>query len=226
MKNIFPLKKEDAQLLGVSIMLALIVMAGFYVKHAFGVAETLDVTINSTIDFTLHTNDFPALTPGSPVFASTTMSMTTNNTAGWNVTLSGDEKTNSVPVFNSSGGDPGDITDATQWIIDAAAATTTAGNAAAITSGDDVLAFRVMSGSGSAPFLSTSWWGTSDVQFNASQLWGGIASPTGVSRIGNAGTGSYQAGAHLNTVQYYLDVPASQQTGAYTGPLTYTATAN
>ena len=110
----------------------------------------------------------------------------------------------------------------------AATATTTAGNAVAVTSGDDVLAFRVMSASStnSVAFLSTNWWGTSDVMFNASQLWAGIASSTNVGRIGNAGAGSYSATDHLNTVQYYLDVPNTQQGATYTGGLTYTAVVN
>ena len=110
----------------------------------------------------------------------------------------------------------------------AATATTTAGIAAAVTSGDDVLAFRVMSASStnSVAFLSTDWWGTSDAMFNASQLWAGIASSTNAGRIGNAGTGSYSASDHINTVQYYLDVAASQQGATYTGGLTYTAVVN
>ena len=84
----------------------------------------------------------------------------------------------------------------------------------------------MMSASGSVPFRSTAWWGTSDAMFNGSQLWAGIASSTNASRIGNAGAGSYSVSAHLNTVQYYLDVSSGQQTGDYEAPLTYTATAN
>lgn len=218
--------KEDIHLLGTAFIITLLVFSGLYAKYAYGEAVTLTVTVNSTLTFTTSTNQFPNLTPGTPTQATTTLSVTTNNTAGWNVTLSCDERTLTVACGDLDTDTTVELPDATEWIIPAAAATTTAGNAVAITSGVDALYFRVMSASGSAPFLSTAWWGTSDAMFNANQLWAGIASSTNVSRIGNAGSGSYSASAHLNTVQYYLDVPATQQTGAYSIPLTFTATAN
>ncbi|MBI2476292.1 MAG: hypothetical protein HYV67_03550 [Candidatus Taylorbacteria bacterium] len=181
----------------------------------------------ASLTFVVTTNNFATLSPGSPVKATSTLNVNTNNASGWNVTLSGNNVTATAKAMNDGAGT--EITDLTpQWIIPSGAATTTAGNATAITNGQDVLAFRVMSASSTngAAFLSTAWWGTSDAMFNASQLWAGIASSTNVSRIGNAGTGSLSASDHLNTVQYYLDVPATQKTGTYTGTLTYTATAN
>ena len=176
--------------------------------------------------FAQTTNQFATLTPGTPVQATTTLNVNTNNTSGWNVTLSGDNVTLTAQTLISGGVE---ITDKDpQWTMLAATATTTAGNAVAVTNGDNVLAFRVMSASStnSTAFLSTAWWGTSDAMFNASQLWAGIASSTNVGRIGNAGAGSYSATDHLNTVQYYLDVPATQQGAVYTGGLTYTAVVN
>ena len=180
-----------------------------------------------SLTFVVSTDNFPTLTPGTPVQATTTLNVNTNNTTGWNVTLSGDNVTLTAQTLNN--GASVEITDKDpQWTMLAATATTTAGNAVAVTNGDDVLAFRVMSASStnSVAFLSTAWWGTSDAMFNASQLWAGIASSTNVARIGNAGAGSYSATDHLNTVQYYLDVAATQPTGTYTGNLTYTATVN
>ena len=179
-----------------------------------------------SLTFTVSTNNFSTLTPGAPVQATTTLNVNTNNTSGWNVTLSGDNVTLTAQTLISGGVE---ITDKDpQWTMLAATATTTAGNAVAVTNGDNVLAFRVMSASStnSTAFLSTAWWGTSDAMFNASQLWAGIASSTNVGRIGNAGAGSYSATDHLNTVQYYLDVPATQQGAVYTGGLTYTAVVN
>jgi len=120
------------------------------------------------------------------------------------------------------------MTDQTEWV--AGAATTTAGNALRIGSfanSGDVLAFRVMTASGSTPFRAATWWGsTDDYADSATTLWAGISSSTVSRQIGNASAGSYSASAHLNTVLYYLDVPSSQQTGAYSCPLTFTATAN
>lgn len=222
--------KDDKKIFASAFLISFLIFSVFYVDFVFGEAVTLSVTVSAgSITFTSSTNQFPNLTASSPVMATTTLSVTTNNTAGWNVTLYGDAKTNSVTAMHKGGVITNSaITDATQWSVGAAIATTTGGNAAAITSGDDVLAFRVMSASSTngGAFLSTSWWGTSDVNFNAQQKWAGIASTTGASRIGNAGTGSYSATVHVNTVQYYLDVPASQESGDYSGGLTYTASAN
>lgn len=193
----------------------------------FATSSCASFTTASALTFSVSTDNFSTLTPGNPVYATSTLNVNTSNASGWNVTLSGDNVTATAPTMNDGAGTP--ITDLTpQWSVPAAAATTTAGNAVAITNGQNVLAFRVMSASStnSAAFLSTAWWGTSDAMFNSSQLWAGMASSTNVSRIGNAGTGSLSASNHLNTVQYYLNVPSTQKTGTYSGNLTYTATAN
>lgn len=189
--------------------------------------NTFTTAAATSLTFVVSTDNFSTLTPGSPVHATSTLNVNTNNTSGWNVTLYGNNVTATAKAMNDGAGT--EITDLTpQWIIPATAATTTAGNAVAITNGQNVLAFRVMSASStnSVSFLSTAWWGTSDTMFNPSQLWAGIASSTNASRIGNAGNGSLSASNHLNTVQYYLNVPSTQKTGTYTGTLTYTATAN
>ena len=208
-----------------ALLIALTAFSG-YAVYAATQPVTLSVTVASTMTFAQTTNQFATLTPGTPVQATTTLNVNTNNTSGWNVTLSGDNVTLTAQTLISGGVE---ITDKDpQWTMAAATATTTAGNAVAVTNGDNVLAFRVMSASStnSTAFLSTAWWGTSDAMFNASQLWAGIASSTNVGRIGNAGAGSYSATDHLNTVQYYLDVPATQQGAVYTGGLTYTAVVN
>ena len=209
-----------------ALLIALTAFSG-YAVYAATQPVTLSVTVASTMTFSQTTNQFATLTPGTPVQATTTLNVNTNNTTGWNVTLSGDNVTLTAQTLNN--GASVEITDKDpQWTMLAATATTTAGNAVAVTNGDDVLAFRVMSASStnSVAFLSTAWWGTSDAMFNASQLWAGIASSTNAARIGNAGSGSYSATDHLKTVQYYLDVAATQPNGTYTGNLTYTATVN
>lgn len=182
-----------------------------------------------TLTFTTSSNQFATLTPGTYKIATTTLSVTTNDVAGWNVTLSGDDVT--IPGGNTACDLDSDatvgITDQAQWVN--GAATTTTGNAvvrASLDSSGDVLAFRVMTASSTngVAFLAPSWWGATDADGTAK--WAGVASSTVARQIGNAGTGSYSATAHLNTVQYYLDVAASQQQGAYTCPLTFTATGN
>lgn len=197
------------------------------VSYVHGEAVSLSVTVASTLTFTTTTNNFATLTPGTYQIATTTLIVATNNANGWNITLSGDDQSPTDTVLDLSTDAAVGITDQAEWVN--GAATTTPGNAvirSALDSTGQVLAFRVMSASSTngTPFLATAWWGTSDVDGTAK--WAGIASTTVQRKIGDAGAGSYSASSHINTVQYYLDVSASQQTGSYTGGLTYTATAN
>ncbi len=217
---------NDARALLSSFMIAAIIFAVVGASYAYGAAVTLTVTVAQTLTFTTSTDQFGTLTPGTYKIATTTLSVTTNDVAGWNVTLSGDDVAASTACDLDSDATVG-ITDQTQWIN--GAATTTAGNAvvrASLDSSGQVLAFRVMSASStnSTAFLATTWWGTTDADGTAK--FAGVASSTVSRQIGNAGTGSYSATAHLNTVQYYLNVGASQQQGAYSCPLTLTATGN
>lgn len=230
MSEIFRSKIGDIHSFLAAFLIAAVVFAsGGVAYNAYAVAVSLTVTIAQTLTFTTTTDQFGALTPGTYKVATTTLAVTTNDTAGWNVALSGDDVT--IPSGNTACDLDSDasvgITDQAQWVP--GAATTSAGNAvvrASLDSSGNVLAFRVMSASSSngVPFLATTWWGTSDADGTA--RFAGIASSTVSRQIGNAGTGSYSATAHINTVQYYLNVGASQQQGAYSCPFTYTATGN
>jgi hypothetical protein len=218
--------KEDHKLLLAAFFVVGIVLSFIYAGYAHGEAVTLTLTVQSNLTFTTATDNFGNLTPGTYKIATTTLSATTNNTSGWNVTLSGDDQSDSDNVCDLDTDASVNITDQLEWIP--GAATTSAGNAVvrgSLDSSGDVFAFRMMSASGSDPFLATTWWGTSDADGTAK--WAGVARSTASDlKVGNAGAGSYSASAHLNTVQYYLDVASSQQTGAYSCPMTFTATAN
>ncbi|MBI2120257.1 MAG: hypothetical protein HYT94_01375 [Parcubacteria group bacterium] len=200
--------------------LAALVFGSVYAYDAYAAnpeTETLTVTIAETVTFAASTNSFGSLTPGTPLFATTTTDVLTNAPA-WNITMTGTTETGNTALDLNTDASIG-ITDDTQWVP--GAATTSAGNATTVTAGDDVLAFRVMSASGSVPFRASTWWGTSDVNYNGSQLWAGIASTTASNkRIGAVSV--YSATNIINTVQYYLDVPTTQVAGAYAGDLTYT----
>ncbi|MCC6290600.1 hypothetical protein IT398_00820 [Candidatus Nomurabacteria bacterium] len=215
----------------VSLFFSAVVVGGQ--AYAATQTTTLTVTVNTALTFAIDNNAgntaFPAIDPGTPVMATTTLQVTTNDVNGWTVALAGDDQGTSNTVMDLTTDASVGLTDQTEWVP--GTATTSVGNAVQIGSLDnsgDVLAFRVMSASGSVPFRSTSWWGSQDnyLTDSANTLWAGIASSTVSRNIGNAGAGSYSSSVHLNTVQYYLDVPASQQSGSYTGALTYTATAN
>lgn len=182
---------------------------------------------SASLTFVISHDNFPNLSPGTPVFATTTLSVNYSGGTGWNVTLSGDDQSPSNTVMDLSTDSAVGITDQLEWIP--GSATTSPGNAVRISSLDsagDVLAFRVMTASGSVAFRAATWWGSADsYSDNANTLWAGIASSTVARRIGNSSVSS-GGGPALSTVLYYLDVPATQQTGTYTGGVTYTATAN
>ena len=226
--NSIDIRKHPREM-GIACGITLLVFVVSFTTYAYSQAVTLSVTVNTAITFTMSTNNFSTIQPGTPQLATTTLNVTTNDTNGWNITLSGDNKStgnNNLQLAANAASIP----DQTEWVN--AAATTSAGNAvriSALTNSGNVLAFRVMSASSTngAPFLAPTWWGTADNYVdNVNTLWAGISSSTVQRKIGNAGAGSYSSSVHVNSVQYYLNVSPSQQTGTYSAPLTYTATGN
>lgn len=221
-------RSTNGQLLVMALVFMLAFSSFFYAAQAvYGDSVTLSVTVASSLSFSVSTDQFGTITPGTYRLATSTLAVTTNNANGWNVTLYGDDQSPTNTVLDLTTDAAVGITDQTEWIP--GAATSSVGNAAiraSLDSSGQVLAFRVMTASSSngVAFFAPSWWGASDADGVAK--FAGIASSTIQRQIGNAGAGSYSSSPHLNTVQYYLDVPASQQTGTYDGALTYTATAN
>lgn len=228
MKLLTPVvRMKDVHMFFSACIITAIVFVSTYSYTAYAESVSLSVTVASALTFTTTTDQFGTLTPGTYKLATTTLSITTNNTAGWNITLYGDDQGTSDTVLDLSTDASVGITDQTEWVP--GSATTTTGNGvvrASLDSSGNVLAFRVMTASSTngVSFFSTSWWGNTDADGTAK--YAGIASSTVQRQVGNAGSGSYSSSPHLNTVQYYLNVPASQQTGSYDGNLTYTATAN
>ncbi|MBI5221901.1 MAG: hypothetical protein HY980_00155 [Candidatus Magasanikbacteria bacterium] len=178
---------------------------------------------SASLTFTVSTDTFPALTPGSPVFATSTLSIDTNNTTGWNVTVSRDDPDTTIDLDTDA---TVNIIDQTAW--SPGAATTTAGNAVRVSSlanSQKVLAFRVMTASGTASFVSSTWWGTTDAYIDsATSLWAGFNSTA--KKVGDSSISCSGTNCARNTVLYYLDVASTQKTGAYSGGITYTATMN
>src|SRR3989338_6867559 len=193
------------------------------VLNTYTVIPQITTAAASSLTFVVSTDNFSTLTPGSPVFATSTLSVDTNNSTGWNVTVVRDDSDTTLDLDSDA---TVNITDQTAWVP--GAATTTAGNAARISSlinSGDVLAMRVMTASGTTAFRAGSWWGTTDAYADsASTLWAGI--PSTAKQIGNSSVSCSGTNCALNTVLYYLDVPSTQKTGAYSGGITYTATMN
>lgn len=224
-------RKETYRDIFLSLLVSVLIFSSvLFTTQVYAAAVTLSVTVNTSLTFSISTDQFATLNPGTPIFATTTLNVSTNDANGWIVSLSGDNKNTSNQNLQRTGDTTVQITDQTEWVP--GAATTSAGNAVRISSlanSGKVLAFRVMTASSSngVAFTSSTWWGTTDSYADsATTLWAGISSSTVQRTIGNAGTGSYSASSHLNTVLYYIDVASSQKTGAYTAPLTYTATGN
>jgi len=189
---------------------------------------TLSVTVNQALTLTISTNNFTNITPGTPVMATTTVNVSTNDTGGYFVSLYGTNAGN-AGTYNLQNGIYS-IPDQNQW-VPAGAGTTSPGNAVRIGSlanTGQVLAFRVMTASSTngVPFLASTWWGTQDnyLTDSANTLYAGISSSTIPRNIGQ--TTGYSASPQINTVQYYLNVAPTQATGSYSAPLTYTATGN
>lgn len=183
------------------------------------------ITINSgasSLTLIVSTDTFPSLTPGSYVFATSTISVDTDNASGWNVALSRDDADTTLDLSTDAAVN---IVDQTSWVP--GADTSSAGNAVRMSLLDnsgDVLAFRLMTASGTASFISTAWWGNNDTYVdNVSSFWSGI--PASAQQVGNSSSSSGGSPA-LNTILYYLDVPSTQRTGTYNGDLTFTATMN
>jgi len=234
-------KKSDLKLLLNCFLIALIFSSGFYANFAKGDAVTLSATVTSSLTFVATTgagDQFGDVAAGGAYdFATTTLSVTTNSATGYKVELYGVNQgtlSASTTMYLSPSSYSTSLADQTEWTpgySGASISTTTAGTAVIRGSLDstDLLAFRAMSASSTngGSFLATTWWGTTDADGTAK--WAGVSSSTAsfvTGRvIGQPGAGSYSPSAHLNTVNYYLKVGASQTTGAYTAPLVFTATA-
>jgi hypothetical protein len=209
-------------------LIALTIFVGLPTYYTFAADAALSVNVLSSMTFSVSTDDWTDLTPGTPAYATSTLSMLTTNNTGYNVTLQCTGKTTDYCLTHTD--TTTQIADDTdQWSIGAATATTTAGNASQLTSGEDIFAFRGMTATSSQPgtgrLFPTTWWGTVDAWPGVgTTLWAGVASTTNPSRIGNISW--YNAATDLNTVQYYVDVLGTQKGGVYSATLVYTGTAN
>ena len=231
MKKYFSFSKKDLEYFGAAFVItALFFSTCVSVAQVYAASVTITATVATSLTFTTTTgatDQFGTITPGTFKYATTTLDTLTNDTLGYTVSLSGDNKNTVQNNMQLIGATSSQVTDQAEWLP--GAATTTASNSVirtALGNSQNVLAFRVMTASStnSVGFFSSTWWGASDADGTAK--FAGISSSTVQRLIGNAGTGSYSATDHLNTVQYYINVAATQPTGNYSAPLTYTAVGN
>lgn len=153
-----------------------------------------------------------ALTPGTPITDKTsTLTVTTNNAGGFNIKASRDDNDTTLDLQSDA---TVNITDQTAW-------NSGAPNSEIITSGVDVLAFRVKQAGTDSDCYSSTWWGTGDV-LGTSAKYAGL--PTPLDTIVNDTT--YESASADSIILYYIDVAGTQKTGTYDGGVTYTATVN
>jgi hypothetical protein len=167
--------------------------------------QTINVTVNQVITLSLGTSTLtlPSLTPGAPVTATTSATVTTNASAGWQLDFSRNSATSTIAS--------GTITFPDATPFNGSNATTTAN----LTNGGQVLAFRAYQTGTSAGIYNTATWGTNDT---TNALWAGFPTST----ITAVSTSSYIGSAQTIVYGVYANSPATQVATTYSGTITVT----
>jgi hypothetical protein len=166
-------------------------------------SQTINLTVTTTLTFSLATGtvSLGTLTPGTPIIATTSCNVTTNSSAGWQLSV----KRNNADYTLKKDGTGAGLPDYTAW--NGSNSTSTPGA---------TLSFRVyQTGTTPSGLYNTGWWGTND----SSPLWAGF--PTASQAI--ASINSYQSGQQTVVYGFRVDAPADQPSGAYSGNITLTA---
>jgi len=184
---------------------------------------TFSATVGPSLTLTVDAGSkaFGTISAGTPKFATSTLTIATNNAAGFFTQINRASTTNTL--FSGANYIP-DIPNGNNWT--APIATSTAGPSAAWTNGATVsLGFRVASGSTYTTCgAATTWWGTLD-DGSANTLYSGISTSTAPATITNCNF--YNAGNVTQTVVYKIDVSGTQAAADYSSsPITFTATTN
>jgi len=189
------------------------------VNDTEGVSFSATVGPSLTLTVDAGSKAFSTISAGTPKFATSTLTIATNNAGGFFTQINRASSTNTL--FSGANVIP-DIPNGNNWT--APAATSTAGPSAAWTKGTTVsLGFRVASGATYTTCgAATAWWGTLDND-SASTLYSGISTSSAPATIANCNF--YNAGDVTQTVVYKIDVSGSQAATNYSSsPITFTAT--
>ena len=196
---------------GVSVIILSLLM----VNVTFAATDTDGVNISVTVDENMtltcgadvDIDGGGSVTAGVPESNSTTCTVTTNDSNGYNLQIADD----------NAGGDA--LVNGVNTIVDKTAwdPTASAGNGNAVTWAGTGLGFSVYA---STATKSTTWWGTGSSCHDANNTYAGL--PNGDTNIMEHA--SYSSSSTTTSVCYRVDVPATQASGEYTGSVTYTAT--
>lgn len=208
------LKIKEAIIGGALLALGGILISVPLTPLAKGAGATLSVTVTKTINLSVlsPTVAFPSLTPGTAVDAYSTSTVLTNDSNGFAFSFNRNNGAASTTLTTSTYSIP----EPTAWIP---GANTSTGGTAALYTPASGLAFRVPLAGTTGCAQSTQWWGTNDT---GAAKYAGTTST--ISQIANCGT--YQPTSSTVVINYHLDVSSTQQSGDYTGAVTYSATVN
>lgn len=192
--------------LSIVVGMAALVMSGVpvitktFASTSTSTSQTINLTVNEVITLTLSSSSLslPPLTPGTPVTATSSATVTTNSASGWNLQVN---RVNGAATLSSS---TYNFPDATAW--NGSNATTTPGSN---------LSFReVQAGTTAGDYLSG--WGT-----DGSPQYAGF--PT--SAVTYASTSTYVGTAQTIVMGLRADAPATQVATNYSGSILVTAIA-
>lgn len=178
--------------------------------------QTINLTVEETITLTLASSTFylANLTPGIPVSATTSATVETNSSTGFNLNIKNNSGTSTLAlVSDGSIGFP----DATPWDHEA-----NGGNGNATTSNNvgANLHFRVVQSGTTAALYNSTWWGPNDNDGPGNAKYAGYPKNTN-KKI--AQRTDYASGQQTVIYKLRADSPSSQRSGAYTGATTLTA---
>lgn len=198
----------------VALLAMLVSVAGYSLANAASDSktQTINLTVTSTITLTLNQSivNLGTLVPGVPQTATTSLQVSTNEYAGWNLQVKRDDATSTLNLNGTSTPDV-QFPDATAWTYSSPNGNTAPGAN---------LSFRVEQTGTDAALYSAALWGANDT--NGTALYAGF--PTANQRI--AGLASYVGTAQTVVYKFRADAPATQQSGNYSGTITFTAITN
>ncbi len=188
--------------------LVVILAANNQVKALDNGTATLSTTVLQYLTLSVSSGGtvaFGSLTPGTPIQSpsgGTVVSVTTNAANGYTVGLSDGSDTNSALLH----------TDTSTYIADYAGTITTPTSWTGTGVGVTLFA---------ATTSKEAKWGTGTAYDDANNKYAGVPS---ADTAGHTVTG-FHSGANTSTWAFEVDVPNTQKTGAYSGNVTFTATA-
>jgi hypothetical protein len=174
--------------------------------------QTLTTSVQAAITLTLATGTVPLgnLTPGTPIFATTSASIDTNNATGLTLQVNRNSATSTLLHTDTTTTFP----DYTAWNGSNNSTTTNVIGAN--------LHFKVANTGTDAGLYNSTFWGPNDTDGASNARYAGFPS-TSQTIASNAG---YVGSTQTVVSRYRMDAPATQKTGSYSGGITYTAFSN